>query len=278
MFDWWQSFRDTWDETTSNIRWCVGAVGMIAAITVVVGQWMSSLNTLQIVALYVVIGCLLIIGITFFTDWRRKKNVDSIPELLSKLDQMALDYIDAYDRQLSKEDSDLLLRDTEDILRINFRTLRKAMEEKDRKRVQTEFQQLLAQISRVIDFKKDPGKSLNTLQVMAETLDEYKVGLANLQGVEGYQRIHGRVKGLQRRIAHQDTNVKINAYFNWSRGLYSLALTIKPLISSPERDLLPVSARAMKGMFRPMIQDHTTSLISAVSESIAKNKERRKGE
>jgi hypothetical protein len=101
MFRWiwsrWNLLGATVDDTTATIRAVVWSIGGVAVITVVVGKWLASLNTIQRIGLWVVVGCLTIIALTYFFDWQRKRAVDKIPELLAKMDSMVFDYLEDYD-------------------------------------------------------------------------------------------------------------------------------------------------------------------------------------
>jgi hypothetical protein len=69
--------------------------------------------------------------------------------------------------------------------------------------------------------------------------------------------------------------MKINEYWQWSEGLYSMLLTFKPSILMPGlQELLPSKVVAGSAMMQTIFEEQTSVLISAVRESIIKYKER----
>lgn len=276
MFDWWRAFRETVDETTSNIRWCLGVVAMIGTITVIIGRWLSTLNTIQIVALYVVLGCLVIIGITYFVDWRRKKSVENIPELLAKIDQLTLQYIEAFDPPSKPEQvSDNLAK----MLGLNTTQLKAAMRRQDQEGIELEYEKVMRQYQH--KFANPSNKAPETIQnllYMSAFLNDNEMGLKQVTATAEYQRLQDRVRMLQRMVPSPNINMKINDYWRWSEGLYCVVLTTRPFLFLPgiDKSRIPPKVRAANALMRPTVEQQTALLISTVRESIEQYKERNK--
>lgn len=240
------------------------------AIGIIIRQWLSSLDTLQIVFLVIGLLCICLIGFTYYFDWRRKKSVDNIPDLLSQIDQLTLDYIDNSDLHSDKPQE--LLDDLGKLLNMDVSQLKRVALERNKEEAQYEFQRFTDRYSKYLNPSKTTKKdTVWNLLLIGSTLNEYGVGLANITDTEEYKKLYDRVKNLQRQVPTAEINMKINAYFNGSRGLYSTLLSTKP-IEGELRALIPIRIRASNGMLRNIIEGQTAILISEVRESVQASK------
>ncbi len=266
----WRDFMDTVDSTTRFFRGLLWMVTIIMAIGIIIRQWLSSLDTLQIVFLVIGLLCICLIGFTYYFDWRRKKSVDNIPDLLSQIDQLTLDYIDNSDLHSDKPQE--LLDDLGKLLNMDVSQLKRVALERNKEEAQYEFQRFTDRYSKYLNPSKTTKKdTVWNLLLIGSTLNEYGVGLANITDTEEYKKLYDRVKNLQRQVPTAEINMKINAYFNGSRGLYSTLLSTKP-IEGELRALIPIRIRASNGMLRNIIEGQTAILISEVRESVQASK------
>ena len=247
---------------------------MVAAIGITIRHWLKSLDTLQLSLLLVVLLCLLLIGLTYFLDWRRKKNIDNLPELLSQLDQLTLDYID--DFVPHSKTPETLLNDLASLFGMDIGQLKHAMLTQNHKLAQQEFIRLSNKYERFANLKKLP-ENLLTLRLMGGLMNEYNVGLAHITDVEEYRNLSQRIKRLQKRLPTAAITAKVNEYSSASEGLYSLLLSTKPFANiGTLKELIPARERAHSLIMRSVIEGYTTTLISAVRESIEKYKNKGK--
>jgi len=271
-----RSFGETVDETTSAIRGLLWVLVMVAATGVAIRHWLKSLDTLQLSLLMVVLLCLLLIGLTYFLDWRRKRNIDNLPELLSQLDQLTLDYIDGLVPHSKTPEA--LVNDLANLLGMDIGQLKHAMLMQNHKLAQQEFYRLSSRYEKLANLKKLP-ENLLTLRLMGGLMNEYNVGLAHITDVEEYRNLFQRIKRLQKRLPTAAITAKVTEYFSASDGLYSLLLSTKPFTNlSTLKELIPARERAHSLIMRSVIEGYTATLISAVRESIekCKNKEKEK--
>jgi len=272
MLERWRSFRDTIDETTSTIRLAVWVVIVLAGVYVAFGKWWSSLSMGQQIAFWVVIGGLAIVVLTYLMDWRRKRGIDRIPDLLAVIDQLTMEYIDEFSpEEISEDASDSLAR----ILGINISRLRVAVENGDEKQIDEEYQKVWKQYDRFLSPKNRIQDALQDLLYMSAFLDTQNMGLKRVTNTQKYHRLRNRVKSLQKMVPSANINLKVNEYWRWSEGLYCIALTTKPIMLVPNlKKKMPPKLIASAATVRPTIEQATSILISQVRESIINYKER----
>jgi LPXTG-motif cell wall-anchored protein len=274
MLEKWRSFMDTVNETTSAIRWASGVVIVLAGLYTAFGKWFSSLATGQQIAFWVVIGGLVLIGVTFILDWRRKRSIDTISDLLGIIDQLTLEYIDEFSPIVgSAEDSDGIAR----ILGLNVRQLRIAVDQNDEKQIEQEYEKVLRQYDKFLNPKKRMEETQQDLLLVSAYLNARNIGLQQITDTQKYHRLRNRVKALQKMVPSAAMNMKINEYWRWSEGLYCILLTTKPMLLAPAiGKKVPPKVIASATMIRPRIEEATTLFSSAVHESIETYKERHK--
>lgn len=267
-----RSFRDTIDETTSTIRLAVWVIIVLAGVYAAFGKWWSSLNMGQQIAFWVVIGGLAIVVLTYVMDWRRKRGIDSIPDLLAVIDQLTMQYIDEFSPEEVTEDvSDSLAR----IIGINISRFREAVESGDEKKIDEEYQKVVRQYERFLNPQNRMQDALQDLLHMSAFLNINNVGLERITNTKKYHRLHNRVKSLQKMVPSADINLKVNDYWRWAEGLYCIALITKPVMLLPNlKKRMPPKLIASAATVYPTIEQSTSILISKVRESIMDYKER----
>lgn len=273
FFSGWKSFRDTVDDTTSTIRGVFWVVGVVAVFIIVLGNWLATLNTIQITALWIAGVCLALIIFTYYLDWSRKRSIDNIPELLAQLDQLTLDYIDGY---IIKNAPEALLNDLAKMMNMDIGNLKTAACSGNKKQAEQAFAQFVEKSSRYSNPKKFQ-ENIMTLRLMGGLMNEYDSGLARVTNTAEYQRVYRRIQQLRKRLPSAVISAKINEYFHQSDGLYSVLLSIKPFESlGTLKEMIPARIRAHSDVMRPIIEGHINTLISGVRESINDYKQRGK--
>jgi hypothetical protein len=263
---------DTIKDAIEKTGWVVIMVG---AVGVFLRQWFHGIDTVQLILILVAVFGFLMVCVAYYLKWQRSRSVENIPELLSQIDQIALDFIDDYIPESEKPEE--LIDDLTSVLRLDSYQLKLAMKSKNKKRIEQELDRIVVQYERLLNPNKKTQETLTNLLLVASTLDDYHAGIGNIENSPKYQKLYSRIKTLQKRAPTVEISIKINDYFNWSRGLYCVILSIKPLTSQHEvNELVPARAKATAKMFRPLVESNTATLISAVRESIYKSKESRK--
>ena len=274
MLEKWHSLRDTFDETTSIVRWFLGAIVVLSGLTVALGKWLSQLNAWQAVAFYVLIGALVLIAFTFAWDWQRKRSIESIPDLLARIDQLTLEYIDDFTPKSISLD---IIRGLAKLIGAEAHVdgLIMAVEKGNKQKVEQELEEISKQYDRFVSPKKRTEDTLQNLLFISGFLNANNVGLECVTDHEKYHQLYTRVRYLQKMLPSAETNIKINEYWRWSEGLYSILLSIKPIVHMPKFDeMVPPKFTAGRQLMRPTIEGLTAIYISAVRESIQKYKER----
>lgn len=270
-----QSFRETIDNTTASIR----GVFWIGVIVVTVGllilEWFTTLNTGQWVLLGIGLAFLFGIGVTYFLDWMRRKNIDNIPELLTKLDKLTVDHIDEFNTESDKPE--MLLDDLSKLWNVDIVRLKTAAREKNQRAIGEELERINGKFGDYVARRKGGKDVLTNLLLIAGTLDDYNVGLARITDTTDYHNLYKRIRNLQKQVPIVDVNTKINEYFRWSYALYSVLLSTKPILNLVElKELIPIKIRANNHLIRNTVEDQTATLISAVRQSILEAKQRDK--
>jgi hypothetical protein len=229
---------------------------------------------IQIISFYVGIGIIALIGITFLMDWNTRRNIYRIPDLLALIDQLTLDLIEDY--KLPNETEDI----TDDLAKViglgDINQLKTAVKDKRKRGVELELTSITNHYSSLVNSKK-PQDVLQNLLLSSSFLNSHNIGLERVTDTPRYHRLYHKIKTLQRRVPSANINMKINEYWRWSEGLYSLILSAKPIMNiSGLKELMPPKYLATSTMMQPQILDFTTVLISGVRESIESYKERDK--
>jgi hypothetical protein len=270
----WRFITETVEDTLSAIRGVAVVAGIIGGIFIVIGKWWTTANYVQKSGALAVIISAAVIGFTYFLAWKRVNDTNKIPELLLKLDQMTLDYIDNVAHSL--ETPEALVDDLAKLFGWDIAPLKSAAKFNDKQLAEAEFRKFAQRYETLLNRKKVTD-SLANLRLMGALMDDYKVGLSRITTTKDYERLFQRVKTLQRRLSSVDTSKKVNEYFYVSEGLYSVLLSSQPFMNLGSlKTLIPTRLRAYRSIMRPLIEGHTATLISAVRESIEQHKTKRK--
>ncbi|MFA5629105.1 MAG: hypothetical protein WC958_02450 [Dehalococcoidales bacterium] len=279
MFDKISSFFQTANETISTIRWLLGVLAVMGMIASVTGKWLEQLNAIQLWGLIIAIITLLLIVITFIIDWKIKKDIESIPDLIEKIDVITSNFVDDYSLNLSEEQWKNLFNDYQTILGIDFHSLSKAIEyNKDKKAIEKEFDTVNRAYMRKISINGINNKTeqaLLDLGDMSSILDTYHAGLNELKSTHKYKHYEKRIKSLQRKASSAYISVQISNYFTISERYYYMLLSTKPLYENPIlKEKLPARIYAKKSQLKPLVERQISILIAGVREAILKHKER----
>jgi hypothetical protein len=252
----------------------LGVVAMVALGWAIIWKWISQLDWVQKLAIGIAAFCLLIIFIVAFITWWRKRDIEKIPQLLSQLDEIAQAYIRDFDtKTVNPQDIQAASLDFGEILKIDVWRFSTSLEHKDRMMIRKQAEDAQKKINAFIDPKNRNNDSLKLLLMMSGAMNTHSVGLDRVKMTYDYQKIYKKIKYLQRIVPSAETNIRINEYFNWSTGLYSLLLGYKYALDKPQlAELLPAEERATTTFITPQIEGNIATLISAVRESLEKHK------
>lgn len=236
---------------------------MVATSIIFIRQWIEGLEPLYKILIMVAVGAFLLALIAYIFNWREKRKFEKIPDLLERMDKLALDYIEDFEFTLTPEDWNSLYGEYGSLLKIDFGLLKNALLKKDKEVLEREFQRITKAYDRHLNPSKKLEQSLTDLLDMGSILDCYNVR---------------NIRSLQRKAPSANISNKVNEYYSWSEGFYCLLLSMKPLTEQPIlRELMPIKVKAKKSQVRPLIERQTSTLISAVRESIEDYKQKRKG-
>jgi hypothetical protein len=188
---------------------------------------------------------------------------------------MTWDFIDEFEFNLSQDAWSEMLKDYGVLLGMDFHRFTTAVISQDKNIVDEEFDRINKVYSRKLNPQKKLSESLADLRDMGGLLNSYNCGLESITETLPYQKLKSKIKSLQRKSPSMKISTKVNDYFYWSEGLYSILLSIKPLTEFP-KSKMPTKVSAKKSQIRPIIEGQINNLISGVRESIIEYKDRNK--
>jgi hypothetical protein len=271
------SFFETAKDTTTTILWLLGIGAMLGTIGLAFEKWFSGLSILGVVSFYVLAGCLLLMMVTLILNWKQKRDIERIPDLIEKLEVLVSNYVDDFELTLTKDDWLHLYDDYEQDLGIDLSGIKKilASGERNKTALTKEYEKIDRAYSKKLDFQTKTEQALTDLGDMSSILDGYKAGLRSLKDTPQYKKLEKQIKSLQRKAPSAYISVKVNEYFVLSERLHYMVLGTKPLYSHPElRDIMPAKIKAKKSQIRPIVDGQIANLIAGVREAIVKYKER----
>lgn len=245
---------------------------MIAVIWGIVWTWAQNLETIQIVLFSFATVCLFIFFLYIFGKWWRKHNLERLPDLVDKLDNITMHYIENRDLQMSKEEWMQMLGEYSALIGMDFNRLIKASTSSDLETTDIELARLQKHYNNKLnpDPKNKLATSINDLRDVGELLNKYSIGLKPLKESKEYLRIVNEIKFLQRQLPSIAISAKVNEYLYQSDGYYSMLLSTKPLLEmkfdSKSQMLTKVSVK--KGQIKPIVEGQITNLIASIRESI----------
>jgi hypothetical protein len=273
MFKRMREYFSSLSEAQQAVNTIFGVVMAVAAGWAIFWKWIGPLDWVQKLSIGIAVFCLLVIFITAFITWWKKRNIEKISSMISQLDEIVRRYVGNFTPEITDEESYNLSSDLGDLFHFNVTGITSAIKAKDKRRIAFQMEQFSKKIPTLIDPEKRTNESLKTLMLMAGLMNDHHVGLNEIKNTPNYQIIYDKIKALQQIVPNAETNIKINNYFNWSDGLYSLLLSIRFISDKPEMlELMPAEGKATKNFLQPLIEGNTATLISAVRESIEKNK------
>lgn len=272
MFSKIREYFNSLSDAQQAVNTIMGVVAVVAGGWVIIEQFIKQLDISQKIAIGVVIFCLLVIFIIAFITWWRKHDVGNIPEYLSQLDLMLQNYVRDFDISgVKDEDIAAVSIDLGGMLKIDVWRMNELIQHRNKDLLKYQMTKTNSNVNKYIDPNNRTNDSLRLLLMISGTMNYRGVGLDILKNTDNYKRIYQKVKSLQRIVPSARANIKINEYFNWSTGLYSLLLGYKFITNKPDvMELLPPEERATTTFMGPQIEGSTATLISAVREALDK--------
>jgi len=252
---------------------------MLGGIGVAIGNWFIPTTLFQWVSFYILVGGLLLLLITLFLNWKRKKEIEGIPDLIEKLDVLTSNWVNDFKIELSDDDWGKLNQDYSSLFGLDLTGLEKAIKEVkeggNKKNLERAFESVNRKYNQKLDPNNKTAETLSNLGDMASILDTYNSGFARLKETLQYQKLDKKIKSLQRQAPSAYISNKINDYYLISERLYTIVLGTKPMFEQPLfASNLPAIIKAKKSQIRPVIDSQISNLIAGVREAILKHKER----
>lgn len=256
----------------------VVVAGMIAAAWAIVWTWAKNLEPIQIALFAFATLCLFVFFLYLFGKWWRKHSLERLPDLIDKLDNLTMHYIDNIDIKMSKEDWISMLNQYGSLVGMDFHRLITASTNNDSTTRDAEMERFQKHYDRKMnpDPKNKFANSINDLRDIGELLNNYNIGLKALKETKEYERTITDIKILQRQLPSMLISVKVNEYLYQSDGYYSMLLSTKPLLEMrfDSNSQMLVKASVKKGQMRPMVEGQISNLIASIRESIITHRER----
>ncbi len=272
MFKPIREFFNALSDAQQAVITIVGVVAMIAAGWATVIAWFDDLSPASIFWYSIAVACLILIFIVASITWWRKHDIDNLPNYLCQLDAMVRDYVNnlAPDKA-NPDDWANCTRDLGELWHIDVRNLATAVQQQDKIRIKKMSFSTSSMFSNMTDPKERSSTTLKSLLTASGIMNFHCVGLDVVKKTDNYQRLFTKIKNLQRIAPSAEVNIKINEYFNWSDGLYSMLLGYRLIYDKPELlSLLPIGEKASVSYAGRQIEGSVATLISAVRESLDK--------
>ena len=279
MRNWFMAIWGATKETTDTIIQIGVVVSMLGGIGIAIGNFFIPKTLFQWVSFYILVIGLLLLLITLFLNWKRKKEIERIPDLIEKLDVLASNWVDDFKMELSEDDWGKINQDYSSLFGLDLTGLEKSMREVKegggKKNLERAFESVNRKYNQKLDPNNKTAESLANLGDMGSILDAYNSGFARLKETSQYQKLAKKIKSLQRQAPSAYISMQENDYFVVSERLYIMVLGTKPLYEQPLFAAnLPAIVKAKKSQIRPVVDSQISNLIAGVREAILKHKER----
>ena len=257
-------------KAVEDIFW---AACLIVGVYVILWKLISRLDPVQIWGLVVIGIILFLIGCLRFWGWWEERDIEKLPEHLFKLDGIMLDYVDKV--TFDKDTPPQMFNDLAKLMKLGTAavTLETAVKSDDTDRIEKAADEMAKRYQRFLAVKPNDAASLQNmmweLRQIGALLDEHGMGLGELKKGKAYASLYEKIQKLKIRAPTARIGIAVNDYFNSSDGLYAVLLSAKPLMGYPKlRAKLPARVKTGSSLMRPVVENYTHALITAVRESI----------
>jgi hypothetical protein len=259
--------------TTYQMVRIIGVVlAMVTPIGVIIREWVKGLDTVQLILLLIGLFGLLIVGMTYFWEWRTQRNIKYIPSLLLAMNEKMKGLIELapYPQHEVLEKS---CTDLAEIFNIDTVEIKKTIRLGRRVEIRRMFNTILLNRPNPV-----PEGSLHllyqSLMDIQGIFDDYKIGLESIKD-DQYKKLQTRFEALKRRAQLVPEGARIvkaiTNYNNWWEGLSSFRLLLhydsKYYIPT---EILPPKVRAGLSNIQKQIEGVVTNLHADVLESMGK--------
>ncbi len=256
----------------------VAVAGMIATAWGIVWTWAKNIDDVQKVLFIFATVCFFIFFLYLFGKWWRKHNLERLPDLVDKLDNITMHYIENRDITMSKENWTAMLGEYSSLIGMDFHRLITASTNNDMDMLDKELTRFQNQYDRKLnpDPKNKIASSINDLRDVGELLNKYNIGLKPLKETKEYQRIVSEIKYLQQQSPSMAISIRVNEFLYQSEGYYSMLLSTKPLLEMrfDNKSQMLTKVTVKKGQVKPIVEGQITNLIASIRESIIAYRER----
>jgi len=262
-------------DVSGRVAAIAGMAAMIATVWGIAWTWAKQIDTVQKILFSFATLCFFVVFLYLFGRWWRKHNLERLPDLIDKLDNITMHYIDNSEYTLSVNDWQAMLGEYGTLIGMDFhRLITATTEHKD-----SVTDEELGRLQKFYDRKMNPNKlaaGINELRDIGELLNEYNIGLKALKETRKYKQLIADIKDLQRQLPNVAISAKVNEYLYQSEGFYNLLLSTKPLLEMrlDTKSQMLTRVGVKKGQVRPIVEGQIANLITSIRESIIAYKER----
>lgn len=259
---------------TSLPRTIGEAVAMVAVIGLAIKQWAQELDQTQLILILLALFGLIVVGITYLVEWRKKKSVKYIPELLSQMDEKVKLLIEL--SPFPQDKAKGFVNDVAELFDIDIQRFKDAWETHNLAEMKATIKEETDKFSKAHQI---PRSSLQPFTIMADLLrnlsglmDSHEIGLNSIKDNE-YKKLEVKLEMLKHRLRDSTAIKRVNNYLFWWEGLTSFLLLNHYAL--PYRvDLLPVKVKAVLPALQPLIQAAVDEYMGYIKDSVYDNKEK----
>lgn len=278
-------FKWVWDVITFGldipgriaVAWVVA--GMVATAWAIAWTWLHNLDWVQKGLFSFALFAFFIAFILFFAAWWRKHNLERIADLLCKLDNMTMNYIDTCSYTLKKEQWESMLDEYGQLMKMDLHRFKEAYEKNDINTLNEETDRLIKATGKKLNSTNNNQANLyatiTELRDIGELLNKYEIGLKSLKSTPEYKSLLSEVKNLQQRLPAMSISAKVNDFLYQSEGYYDLLFSETTMLEKGyDNKPMPIKVAVKKGQVRPILEGQIANLIASVRESIITYNER----
>ena len=251
--------------TIQAIRSISEVVAIIAIVGIATRQWLKGLDTFQLALLLVIAVCIANIVTTYVVDYKRKRNIRYIPELLRQMNRRLRHLIEtAKISELDKMQN--FFKDLAEIFEFDVLQLEAIANTGDPAQIRDALKVVPSHVIELM--QSQPGSLINYLIHLTGLMRHYGIDLrANKD--EEYDILEKKLDTLQSRIQDTKTKTNLTTYILWRDSLYDFLLLQHYNAQCPiSEEMLPAKAKALLPLTDPLVEITLEDLLSKVTESI----------
>lgn len=247
------------------------AIAMVGLAIIAIRRWVY-LDTTDMILLGISLLGLLIVGLTFFYEWRKNRNVRQIPDLLIKMDEKMKCLIAV--AKYPQERLEKFHIDAGELWDIDITRLKQAQLRNDLAEIKQMFEDYINKPSIRSPYSPTQTKPqplailVGTLTNLTGLMNFHEIGINSIKDKE-YLMLEKQFRILERRLANIKTIKHLNNYEIWWEGLcnYILLDHYSPTEYLPP-EVLPAKAKAVIPNIHFFAQIAVNEYMGYVKDSI----------